>query len=77
MRLFDGSGRQVGTTKAITVGPGQWFQQFDIFADVGAGDQALAYATIEVQTPGGLVWAYGSLIDNGTGDPTTLALQIR
>ncbi len=77
VRLFDGSGRQVGTTKAISVGPGQWFQQYDIFADVGAGDQALAYATVEVQTPGGLAWAYGALIDNRTGDPTTLALQIR
>ncbi len=77
VRLFDGSGEQLGTTKTFSVGPGRWFQQYDIFADVGAGDRALAYATVEVQTPGGLVWAYGSLLDNRTGDPTTLAVQIR
>jgi len=77
VRLFDGNGRQVGATKTITVGPGRWYQQYDIFADVGAPDLALAYATVEVQTVGGTVWAYGALVDNLTGDPTTLAVQIR
>ena len=77
VRLFDGSGGQLGTTKTISVGPGRWFQQYDIFAAVGVGDQTLAYATIEVQTPGGMAWAYGALVDNRTGDPTTLAVQIR
>jgi hypothetical protein len=77
VRLFDASGTQVGTTKTLTVAPAHWFQQYDIFADTGAGNQDLAYATIEVQTPGGMVWAYAALVDNGTGDPTTLSVQTR
>jgi hypothetical protein len=32
----------------------------------------IGYATIEVRTAGGMVWAYGSVVDNGTGDPTTI-----
>jgi hypothetical protein len=44
---------------------------------VGAPDLALVYATVEVQTAGGTAWAYGALVDNRTGDPTTLAVQVR
>jgi hypothetical protein len=77
VRLFDASGVQVGTTKTMTVAPARWFQQYDVFANTGAGDQDLAYATVEVQTPGGMVWAYAALVDNGTGDPTTLSVQTR
>jgi len=67
----------VGTTKVMTVAPARWFQQYDIFANTGAGSQELAYATLEVQTPGGTVWAYAALVDSRTGDPTTLSVQIR
>ena len=77
VRLFDAAGIQVGTTKVMTVAPARWFQQYDIFANTGAGSQELAYATLEVQTPGGTVWAYAALVDSRTGDPTTLSVQIR
>jgi hypothetical protein len=30
---------------------------------------------VEVLTAGGRVWAYASVIDNATGDPTTVAVQ--
>jgi hypothetical protein len=32
--------------------------------------------TVEVRTAGGKIWAYGSVVDNGTGDPTTIPLFI-
>ena len=44
----------------------------DIFTSSGAGAQDVAYATVEVQTAGAAVWAYASLVDEATGDPTTL-----
>ncbi len=47
----------------------QGLQQDDIFGNVGAGDQIIAYATVEVQPPSGLVWAYASVNDNATADP--------
>ena len=37
---------------------------------------ARAFATVEVTTPGGLAWAYASVIDNRTGDPTIVPLTI-
>jgi PKD repeat protein len=72
VKLWNASGIQVGGTKTMTVAAGRWAQQYDIFASVGAGTQESAYATVEVQTAGASVWAYASLIDVATGDPTTI-----
>ena len=38
--------------------------------------QALAYAVIEVLSGSGRVWAYASVVDNGTSDPTTIPVMI-
>jgi DNA-binding PadR family transcriptional regulator len=35
------------------------------------------YATVEVLTEGGSVWGYASVIDNATGDPTTVPMAIQ
>jgi len=43
----------------------------------GAGDRDLAYARVEVTTAGGRVWAYGSVVDNDSSDPTTIPLLIQ
>ncbi len=76
IRLFAESGLQVGSTRTATVTPGRYWQQDDIFGAAGAGDQTGAYATIGVATTGGAVWAYASVIDNATGDPTTVPVQL-
>ena len=74
VRAFDTAGSQVGTTRLFTVEGGQWVQQYDFLASVGAGDRDTAYATVEVVTPEGRAWAYAALIDSLTRDPTTVPL---
>lgn len=76
IKLHGATGTQVGVTKQLAVDPGRWRQQTDIFADTGAGNQNVAYATVEVQGASDLVWAYASVIDGSTGDPTTIPLLI-
>jgi hypothetical protein len=48
----------------------------DVFASCGAGDAAIAWARVEVRTPGGRLFAYASVIDNATGDPTIVPLTV-
>ena len=76
IRLLRADGAQVGSTKVMTVAAGRWLQQYDIFNNVGAGNQEVAYARVEVQTAGGAVWAYASVIDSATGDPTTVPILV-
>jgi PKD repeat protein len=75
VKLWSATGTQVGNTKQMTAQAGRWLQQDDIFGTTGAGNRDIAYATVEVQTTGGLVWAYASVIDNTTGDPTTFPIR--
>jgi len=75
--VHDAAGRAVGTPKALTVAGGRWLQQSDIFGATGAGSQSIAYATVEVQTAGGAVWAYASVVDAATGDPTTIPVLVQ
>ena len=72
IRLFDDSGTQIGTTRNQTVRANEYYQINDVFGALGAGETDVAYATVEVLTPGGRVWAYGSVVDEATGDPTTI-----
>ena len=74
--VYDGSGSMIGT-KNLTAGEGQWKQQNDIFGAVGAGTVDNGYAMVEVLTDGGQVWAYASVVDNATGDPTTIPVEIQ
>ncbi len=76
VKLFDQAGLQRGDTRVITAAPGKWRQENDIFARAGAGEVDVAYATVEVDTPGGLVWAYASVVDAATGDPTTVPVLV-
>lgn len=69
LRLFDQGGVKLGE-KSLDVAAGRWTQLDDVFGTLGAGDADLAYATVEVLTEGGAVWAYAAGIDNATGDPT-------
>lgn len=76
LRLFGADGAAAGAAIEVTVPPGGFVQVVDPFGLAGAGDRDVAYATVEVLTPGGLVWAYASVIDNRTGDPTIVPLEV-
>ncbi len=73
IRLFGAGGTQVGET-VVTVAAGQWEQVNDVFQTLLAGNQETAYATVEVESPAGLAWAYASVIDGATNDPTTIPI---
>ena len=75
-RLFDSSGAQVGSEYSMDVPVGRWQQKSDIFGAAGAGDQAIAYATVGLGGDGCLAWAYASVVDNDSGDPTTIPLLV-
>jgi len=75
--LYDAAGAKVGTAKLLTAEPSRYVQQDDIFANVGAGAHEIAYATVEVQTAGGTAWAYASVVDAVTGDPTTIPVIVQ
>ena len=69
---FGASGARVGTDQTRSIGRSRYTQWDDILLAAGAGNQDIAYATVEVQTQGCLAWAYGSVVDANTGDPTTV-----
>jgi hypothetical protein len=73
VRLFNGSGVQVGTYN-VSLAPGQWKQASQPFRSVaGIGNLDAGSARITV-TSGSGVFAYGSVIDNITNDPTTIPM---
>ncbi len=75
--LHSDSGAQLGDGLSLEVAPGGWFQENDVFAKAQAGACGLARARIELETPGCSIWAYASVVDNATGDPTTIPLFVR
>ncbi|PWB70001.1 MAG: hypothetical protein C3F15_14315 [Holophagae bacterium] len=76
IRLYSETGNQLGNTIDTSVPAKEWKQINDVFGEAGVGQCPIGYATVEVRTAGGMIWAYGSVVDNGTGDPTTILLFI-
>jgi hypothetical protein len=76
IHLFGAGGSRVGGETLLNVSAGGLVQATDVFSTSGAGDQEIAFATVEVRTAGGLAWAYASVIDNATGDPTIVPLAV-
>jgi len=74
IRLFDANGNQAGNPVTLNVTAGKWVQRDDIFAAAGVASADIAYATVDVTEAGAKVWAYASVIDNTTGDPTTIGV---
>ncbi len=68
------TGNALGEAMVIDLESGQWHQIFDILADLG--QQAAASARVEVLSPEGQVWAYASVIDAFTRDPTTIPMVV-
>jgi len=76
VRLRGPAAESLGEPVGRSVPPGGLVQVVDVFGEAGAGDRDLAWATVEVGPPGALVWAYASVIDNRTGDPTIVPLEV-
>ncbi len=74
-QLHDDWGQAVGEPIEATVAAGSWVQRNDVFASTGAGPHELGYATVEVVS-GSAVWAYASVVDNRTGDATTIPVLV-
>lgn len=74
VRVFNSLGQQVGATVQRDVPAGRYWQWDDVLGPryAGTGDMDTAYAVVRVLTPGARVWSYGSVVDNATGDPTTV-----
>ena len=77
VQLINGTGDAVGSARAITAAARLWKQEDDIFTKTGAGNQEVAYARLTVPTSGCTAWAYASVIDQNTGDPTTIPILLR
>jgi PKD repeat protein len=72
--LYDAQGTQLGAPRSLDLAPGAWSQLNDVLSTVGTID--LAYATVVVPTANGRAWAYGSVVDNASGDPTTIPVAV-
>jgi hypothetical protein len=64
VRLYSENGTQIGNAIDTSVPAMQWKQINDVFGEAGVGQCPIGYATVEVRTAGGMVWAYGSVVDN-------------
>jgi hypothetical protein len=74
VELFNGAGTKLANY-TVSLAAGQWAQETQPFKSK-AGQTAMdrGYAKITVQTGSG-VFAFASVIDNITNDPTTVAMQ--
>ncbi len=73
VRLHDGAGTQLAEY-TVTLAPGEWKQDNRPFANrAGRTDLDAGYAVVEVSSGAG-VFAYGSVVDNLTNDPTTVPM---
>jgi hypothetical protein len=77
VQLYDAAGNPIGSPWTGNVGPQAWRQINDVFSATGAGSRDAAYAVVEVTSANGSVWAYGSVVDNATGDPTTIPVIVQ
>jgi len=72
IRLFDGAGEPVGSSLAEVIPAGGWYQVNRVFRAAGAGACSGCYALVDLAGGQGPVWAYASVVDNASGDPTTI-----
>jgi len=70
--VVDDQGAAAGTPVAVDLNPQAWTQINDLFAQAQASAVPSGYA--HFQASSGAVWAYGSVVDNGTNDPTSLPM---
>ncbi len=72
--LHDNNGNQVGGALTRTYASGEVHQYSAPFASAGRNNIDAGYAQVTV-TSGSGVYAYGSVLDNGSNDPTTIGMR--
>jgi hypothetical protein len=72
----DDDGWVIGDPVTINVGAGQWKQVNEALKKAGISRASAATALVQVQTAGAEAWAYATVVDNSSGDPTALAVVI-
>jgi subtilisin family serine protease len=76
VRLFDGdTGSQLAEPLTVDVPPFSNVQRNFVFAENDVGGSANAFATVEVVGGAGRVVAYGSVVDDATGDAIAIRGQ--
>lgn len=70
VRIYSASGQEAGTRRFL-LGPWQRVQANEILSSFGLN---VGYAVVETLTPDAYLWAYASMVDNHTNDPTTLPM---
>ena len=77
VRLYSASGLQLGSAVTRSANPGEWSQINDVFDEAGAGSSSLGMATVEIVSGDGPIWAYASVVDNTSNDPTTVPVFVQ
>jgi len=72
----DSTGFIIGNTITINLAPGEWKQVNEALKKAGISRANAAVVLLQIRTAGAEVWAYGSVIDNSSGDPTALQMAI-
>ncbi|MBZ5590585.1 MAG: hypothetical protein LAO05_18700 [Acidobacteriia bacterium] len=74
VELFDGAGTKL-TDYTVSLNPGDWKQETQpFFSKAGQTAMERGYAKVTVQSGSG-VFAFASVVDGVTNDPTTVAMQ--
>jgi len=75
--LHGADGGELGNPVTVSGIPaGGWKQVNRVFQAAGVSECPIGYAVVSPVTPGCLVWAYASVVDNGSGDPTTIPVSV-
>ena len=72
----DTEGWVIGDPITFSLAPGEWKQTNEALKKAGIGRADAAVALVQLNTAGAEVWAYGTVIDNSSGDPTALGVAI-
>jgi subtilisin family serine protease len=71
--LFSNTGAAVGTF-GVSIPPGQWKGENQPYKNRFGRTNIYGYATVTVASGSGVI-AYASVVDNATGDPTTIPMK--
>jgi subtilisin family serine protease len=72
----DTNGYVIGDPITMNLAPGEWKQTNEVLKKAGISRADGAVALVRLQTAGAEVWAYATVIDNWSGDPTALGVAI-
>lgn len=74
--LFDAGGARLGQLDR-SVAAGRHLQLFDVFAPYATGNETGLRAEVTLRGGGERLFAYASVVDEESGDPSTVSLELR